>query len=75
MSLAGVDSTKAAYLELVWLSKNVSKVREVLDELWLEWRWLWCSGELTRARRSKAAGNGVGAVLLRLRRRRKEARK
>ena len=73
--MVGADSAKAAYLELGWLRENIYEVREVLAELWLEWRWLWCSGELTRARRSKAAGNGVGAVLLRLRRRRKEARK
>ena len=64
-----------AHLGLGWLSENIAEVCEVLVELWLEWCWLWCSGELTRARRSKAAGNGVGAVLLRLRRRRKEARK
>ena len=73
--MAWADSAKVAYLELGWLKSNIYKVCEVLSELWLEWRWLWCSGELTRARRSKAAGNGVGAVLLRLRRRRKEARK
>ena len=37
---------KATYLELVWLSKNVSEAREVLAELWLEWCRLWCSSEL-----------------------------
>ena len=43
----------AAYLGLVWLSEDVDEVREVLVELWVGWCWLWCSGELARARRSK----------------------
>ena len=43
----------AAYLGLVWLSEDVDEVREVLVELWVGWHWLWCSGELARARRSK----------------------
>ena len=37
----------AAHLGLVWLSENVDEVRDVLVELWVGWRWLWCSGELT----------------------------
>ena len=43
----------AAHLGLVWLSEDVDEVREVLVELWVGWHWLWCSGELARARRSK----------------------
>ena len=42
-----------AHVGLGWLSENVDKVREVLAELWVGRCWLWCSGELTRARRSK----------------------
>ena len=53
-----------AHLGLGWLSENVTEVREVLAGLWLGRCWLWCSGELERARWSKAAGNGVGTVLL-----------
>ena len=44
--MAGADSAKAAYLELGWLRENISEAHEVLAELWLEWCWLWCSGEL-----------------------------
>jgi len=44
-----------AHLGLGWLSENVAEVREVLAELRLEWCWLWCSGKLTRARRSSTA--------------------
>ena len=49
---------EAAHLWLGWLSENVAEVREVLVELWLEWCWLWCSGELVRARRSNGDGGG-----------------
>ena len=42
-----------AHLGLGWLSKNIDEVREVLANLWVGWCWLWCSGELVRARRSK----------------------
>ena len=45
--------SNVAHLGLGWLSENVDKVREVLAELWVGWCWLWCSGELARAQRSK----------------------
>ena len=50
-----VRVSNAAHLWLGWLSESIAKVCEVLAELWLEWCWLWCSGELTRARRSSTA--------------------
>ena len=44
-----------AHLGLGWLSENIAEVHEVLAELWLEWCWRWCSGELARARQSSMA--------------------
>ena len=37
----------------VWLSESDDEVRGVLAELWAGSCWLWCSGELARARQNK----------------------
>ena len=47
------EMAKGPHLRLVWLSENVDEVRGVLAELWAGSCWLWCSGELARARRNK----------------------
>ena len=52
------EMAKGPHLRLVWLSENIDEVRGVLAELWAGYCWLWCSGELVRARRSNRNGGG-----------------
>ena len=52
------ETAKGPHLRFVWLSENVDEVRGVLAELWAGSCWLWCSGELVRARRSNGNCGG-----------------
>ena len=56
------EMAKGPHLRLVWLSENINEVHGVLAELWAGYCWLWCSGELVRARRSN--GNDGGPLRL-----------
>ena len=56
--VAATEMAKGPHLRLVWLSENIDEVRGVLAELWAGYCWLWCSGELVRARRSNGNGGG-----------------
>ena len=49
----GGGNKNAASTLTLRLNSEVDELKETMMELWLEWHWLWCSGELTRARRSK----------------------
>lgn len=65
----------AAHLGLLRHSEDVDKDREVLVELWAGWCEARRSGKRVRARRSSRRQWGAVVPLLRLRRRKKEAKK